>query len=121
MKLNSILSEAMLFKDFHEIKVDPDRDDTHDIKDKLLPVIVKMAYTNLYHDRTKHEGKYGAASDDEDAYNFEFTEDALGEETEGILDNLAEKLKEISSSDINAAIVASAKDFPVPLDKKKKK
>ena len=121
MKLNSILSEAMLFKDFHEIKVDPDRDDSHDIKDKLLPVIVKMAYTNLYHDRTKHEGKYGAASDDEDAYNFDFTEDALSDMTEELLDDLAEKLKNISSSDIKSTIMASIKDFPAPLDKKKQK
>ncbi len=119
MKLTSLL-EAMLFKDFHDIKVDPDRDDLHDIKDKLLPVLVKMAYTNLYHDRTKHEGKYGPASDDEDAYNFEFTEDNLGEKTEDLLNALAEKLKELSSSEINHVIAASAKDFPVPLDKKKK-
>lgn len=120
MKLNSILSEALLFKDFHEIKVDPDRDDVFDIKDKLLPVIVKMAYTNLFHARKKHEQKYGEASDDEDAYNFEFTEDALNEETEEVLNILAEKLKEISSSDIKSVISASLKDFPMPLEKKKK-
>ena len=121
MKLNSLLTEStMLFKDFHEIKVDPDRDDVRDITDKLLPLAVKMAYTQLYHDRKKHEQKYGEASDDEDAYNFEFTADALGELTEELLGHLADRLKEVSSSDVNAAIAAE-KSFAIPLETKKKK
>lgn len=120
MKLNSLLTEStMLFKDFHEIKVDPDRDDVRDITDKLLPLAVKMAYTQLYHDRKKHEQKYGEASDDdEDAYNFEFTADALSDLTEELLGHLADRIKEVSSSDINAAI--AAEKFVIPLEDKKK-
>lgn len=119
MKLSNLL-ETMLFKDFHEIKVDPDRDDLHDIENKLLPVLVKMAYTNLYHDRKKHEGKYGPPSDDEDSYNFEFTEDALSEMTTEMLDQLADRLKEVTTGDIKSTITASLKDFPEPLAKGKK-
>jgi hypothetical protein len=118
MKLNSLLSEAMLFKDFHEIKVDPDRDDSRDIADKLLPLAVKMAYTQLYHDRETHERKYGPSSEDEDAYNFEFTADALSDLTEELLNHLAEKLKDISTEDIKTAI--SAEKFVIPLETKKK-
>lgn len=120
MKLTSLLFETMLFKDFHEIKIDPDRDDIHDIKNKLLPVLVKMAYKNLTLDREKHQKKYGPSSDEEDAFNFEFTQDALAEATDDLVSDLIEKLTEMSNSDVIDAITTSLKDFPVPLEKKKK-
>jgi hypothetical protein len=110
----------MLFKDFHEIKVDPDRDDIYDIKNKLLPLLVKMAYKNLTLDKEKHEKKYGPSTDEEEAFNFEFTEDALMEVTDDLVSDLIEKLTVMSNSDIKDAISASSKDFPTPLEKKKK-
>lgn len=116
MKISDFITEAMLFSDFHEIKVDPDRDDLHDIQDKLLPVIVKMAYKNLFSDKEKHERKHGPKSTDEDAYNFEFTESALAEEVEAMLNALGNKLKELNSSDIKSTIKAVSKDFKDPLE-----
>ena len=113
-----LLKEAMLFDDFHVIKLDPDRADTFDVFDQLKPLIVKMAYKNLHSDKEKHERKYGPKSDDEDAYNFEFTEEALAEEVESIMSDLAGKLNTISSKDVKSAIQAVSKEFKEPLEKK---
>lgn len=117
MKISDvILNEAMLFSDFHEIKVDPDRADTFDLMDRLMPLIVKMAYKNLFSDKEKHEKKYGTKSTDEDAYNFEFTEAALAEEVDAVLNDLGSKLKTVSDSNIKAVIKAVSKDFKDPLE-----
>jgi hypothetical protein len=117
MKIKHVLSEAILFDDFHEIKVDPDRIDTFDLFDHLKPLIVKMAYKNLHSDKESHERKHGPRSDDEDAYNFEFTESALADEVEAIMNDLAGKLKTVSSKDVKAAIQAVSKEFKEPLEK----
>lgn len=113
-----LLNEAMLFDDFYEIKLDPDRADTHDVMDRLTPLIVKMAYKNLHSDKEKHERKYGPKSDDEDAYNFDFSEDALADEVENVMNDLAGKLRNVSTKDIKAAIQAVSKEFKEPLEKK---
>ena len=118
MKLNSIL-ESMLFKDFDNIKIDPDRDDASDLTDKLLPVIIKMAYKNLHSDREKHEKKYGAASDEDDSYNFDFTASALSDEIDDLIGHFTDRLKSLSTADVKQAIDRSASHFPIPLDKKK--
>jgi hypothetical protein len=120
MKLTSLLSEAMLFKDFDDVKIDPDRDDTTDLANKLLPAIIKMAYKNLYSDREKHERKYGAASDEEDAYNFDFTSSALEDEVDDVISHFVDRLKGLNMTDLKDAIDKSASHFPVPLEKKKK-
>lgn len=117
MKIFALLTEAkMLFPDFHEIKLDPDRSDLHDITNQLMPLIVKMAYKDLWIDKEKHEQKYGPKSDDEDAYNFEFTHDALVEKVEAMLSNLAERLKDVRTADIKEEIKRSEKDFEDKLE-----
>lgn len=118
MKLTSLL-ESMLFKDFDNIKIDPDRDDATDLTDKLLPVIVKMAYKNLHSDREKHEKKYGASSEDEDAYNFDFSASALSDEVESLITHITDRLRALPTADIKSAIDKSSSHFPIPLDKKK--
>jgi hypothetical protein len=117
MKIATLLTEAkMLFPDFHEIKLDPDRSDLHDITNQLMPLIVKMAYKDLWIDKEKHEQKYGPKSDDEDAYNFEFTESALVDKVEDMLSALAERLKDIRMADIKEEIKRSEKDFQDKLE-----
>lgn len=106
----------MLFKDFHEIKVDPDRADAGDLKDKLLPLLVKMAYKNMVSDRDAHERKHGPKSKDEDAYNFEFTEDKLKELLEELVDHLCGSLKNLSKSEIETALKDAEKDMKFPLE-----
>lgn len=120
MKIVALLSESkMLFSDFDTIKIDADRDDLYDIKDKLLPILAKMAYKNLWHDKEAHEKKYGEKSDDEDAYNFDFSESALSDEIERVTELMAEKLKEVSSSDIKSLIKSIEKEFQEKLDEAK--
>ena len=119
MKIHSIL-ESMLFKDLDNVNIDPDRDDVGDLKDKLLPVIIKMAYKNLHSSKEAHEKKHGSASDDEDAYNFDFTEAALEEEVETVLGQLAGELKEFPSADLRDAIKRISVHFPERLQGKKK-
>lgn len=121
MKISSLLSESMLFSDFHEFKVDPDRADSYDLVDRLLPLIVKMAYKELYDDREKHEKKYGPKSDDEDSYNFEFTAEALGDKTDDLISTFTDKLKSVNSKEIQDTIKAVSKEFKEPLEEKAKK
>lgn len=112
MKISALLTEAkMLFPDFHNIKLDPDRSDLHDVTNQLLPLIVKMAYKDLWVDKEQHERKYGPKSDDEDAYNFEFTHDALIDKVEDLLSVLAERFKDIRLADIKDEIKRAEKDF----------
>ena len=117
MKISALLSEAILFPDYHEIKVDPDRDGPSDLADDILPAIVKIAYKYLTEDRDKHEQKYGQKSDEEDAYNFEFTEDHLAEIADDIAVELAGRLKTLTRREIKLVIDSVKKDFQVPLDK----
>ena len=117
MKLAALITEVMLFQDFYEFKIDPDRADTADLIDRLLPLIVKMAYTNLYHDREKHEKKYGPKSSDEDAYNFDFNEEKLVELVEELTDDLSGKLRTLKTADVKETIKAVEKEFKVPLEK----
>lgn len=117
MKISTLLSEAkMLFPDFHNIKLDPDRSDLHDITEQLMPLIVKMAYKDLWIAKEQHERKYGPKSDDEDAYNFEFTHDALADKVEDLLSALAERLKDVRSADIKDEIKRAEKDFEDKLE-----
>lgn len=115
MKLQSLLTEAsMNFDDFDIIKIDPDRDDVHDVADKIIPTIARLAYTNLMADKQKHEKKYGAKSDDEDAYNFQFDKSALEEEMEKIIELLSARLG--STSVISDGIKAASDSFKEKLD-----
>ena len=117
MKILTLLCESkMLFNEYHSIRIDPDRDDLYDVADKLLPAFVKMAYKNLVSDKERHEAKHGEKSSDEDAYNFEFTEDALLNEFETLTSLFAEKLKNLSSKEIKDLIKLSSKDFKEPLE-----
>lgn len=104
MKLHSLLNEAsMNFDDFDTIKVDPDRDDVYDLAEKIIPTIARLAYTNLMADKERHEKKYGPASDDEDAYNFQFDKSALVEEMEKVIDQLNTRLGSVISDGIKGA------------------
>lgn len=117
MKIATLLSEAkMLFPEFHNIKLDPDRSDLHDITNQLMPLLVKMAYKDLWLEKQKHEQKHGPKSNDEDAYNFEFTEEALADKVDDLLSALAERLKDTRVADIKEEIQRSAKDFEDKLE-----
>jgi len=115
MKIVTLLESNFLFSDFHYIKLDPDRSGLHDVVKQLMPLIIKMAYKDLWNDKQEHEQKYGPESNDEDAYNFEFTEDALVDKVEDLLLSLAELLSEVHSADIRAEIKRASSDFKYEL------
>lgn len=118
MKLNSIFEATELFKDSLDIQFDPDSDGLYDIKKKLLPLMVMLAYKSMYLEKQRHEQKHGPSSKDEDAYNFEFTATELLTETESLLSDLADGLKEIRSAEITSTIKSLQSKFAVPLEKK---
>ena len=118
MKISSLL-ESMLFSELHNVKIDPDRADVGDLMDKLLPLLVKIAYKNLHSEKEQHERKHGPKSDDEDAYNFDFSVDALVEKVDELSDQLADELKYLKTAEVKDTIKALSKDLKEPLKDKK--
>lgn len=118
MRINEIINSNNLFKSEDIIKIDPDRADLVDIKDEILPIIIKLAYKQLVSDKAKFEKKFGEYDEnDPDSLKFEFTIEELNDITETLLLNFKEKLVDISSSDIKKIIKNLSIDFKFPLEK----
>ena len=113
MKITQLLNEARLqhFDDVDVIKIDPDRDGPHEIVERLMPVLAKVAYTYLMGDKSKHERTHGPKSDEEDAYNFDFTKGALRDNLEELIGHVCNRMKDMSQRELDAVIEAAAKDF----------
>lgn len=112
------LTEAEhLFDDFEEIKVDPDRDDVYDLVNKIMPAIIKISYTFLYHDKVKHDRTY---HNEEEEDKFDFSVDALRQMTEEVIGHVKDRLDNITSAAITEDIGRLAKDFRYPLEEKAK-
>lgn len=111
------LTEEELFPHFDEIKIDPDRNDPYDLAHAIMPSIIRMAYTFLYHDKVKHDRTYSPS--DEDENQFDFSEQALVEEVDSVRTHLKDRLDNISDKDISEMISRMMKEFKHPLDKKK--
>lgn len=114
------------FKDFHlqrlaeskhvdEIRLDPERDDSFDVVDKLMPFLIKQAYYYLNDKRNKHERVHGDPSDDEDAYNFDFSEDALRDELDDVITHLKNRFADLSTIRMQEYIDHVKGSFSVPL------
>jgi len=83
------LTEAKdLFNDVDVIRLDPDRADATDVVSALMPTIVRIAYTNLIHERNKYERTHTDEEDDK----FEFTVEALDEKVEELVDHIRDRL-----------------------------
>lgn len=109
----------MFFKDYDELKLDPDRDDVYDLAHKLLPFIIKTSYADLAKAKEQHDRKYGHTADEEDAYLYtDFNEDGLVQEVESFITSLTRRFAELSHNDIKDAIKAEAAKFPIPLEVK---
>jgi len=106
-----IITEADIFPDVDVIKLDPDRADAHDIVQALMPTLVRMAYVYLSEDKVKYERTHN----DPDDTPFEFTEDALEEHLDLLIENITKRLDDQSSHDKKAAIDHIAKEFKAPL------
>ena len=123
MKLSSLLNEALehQFKEIDTITIDPDRDDVYDITNKIMPSLIRMAYTHLVADKVSHEKKFGASSDDEDSYNFSFTKSELVDRLETLINNLKDKLDdETHGTELKDSITKMESEFKTPLDKESK-
>lgn len=124
MKIQPLLAELLLsealehqFKEKDTIVIDPDRDDSHDIVNKLMPTLIRMAYTHLVIDQVSHEKRHGPKSDDEDAYNFEFTKSELRDRISTLIDHVREKLDDITDSELDEDISRMEHEFKTPLEK----
>lgn len=111
----SLIFEAKdLFTDVDVIKLDPDRADAYDVVSALMPTLVRMAYTNLVHERTRvTRGK------DEEDSDFEFTADALDEEVEKLVDHVVKRFEDQNSHDRLAVINRVKSEFKDKLEEKK--
>jgi hypothetical protein len=115
MKLQTILSENMdFFSEVDTIRLDPDRTDTYDVAQALMPVIVKLAYVKAMQDKAKHE-KANWDPDDEDYTEFQLTTDVMVEKVEEVLESLRDNLSEFRSNEIVSAIKAEKKHFKIPV------
>lgn len=118
MKFKDIIFEATdIFPREENIIIDPARDGPYDIARDLLPALVKVAYASLWFKRNRHENLHGPKSDEPDAYNFDFTHQALEDEIETLIDHVGQSLKDLKAAEIKAEIKKSEKDFKEPLQK----
>lgn len=113
MKFKQFMNEGLLFS----YKTNATVNDNKDVVENLLPVIIQLAYRDLSNAKTAHEKKYGARSTDEDAYNFNFTEDALIEEIDFVIEDLTERLRGLSLNALQRAIKQVSNEFAEPLQK----
>jgi len=118
MKLNNLLEATDYFKKADNIEIDPDRDGSYDLADKLLPTLLKIAYVNLHHDRDKHIKTHGEHDpDDEDSFKFDFDRERLKLEFHDLVRHLQGRLESFSDSDLDEAIVSLKDQFKTPLEK----
>lgn len=104
----SLVTEAKdYFPDVDVIKLDPDRADTYDIVQALMPTLVRTAYVHLSHDKDKYERTHT----EEDDEPFEFTNDALEERLDTLIDAIRNRLDDQSSHDKHAAIEKIKSEF----------
>jgi len=103
----SLVMEADVFPDVDVIKLDPDRADSHDVVNALMPTLIRMAYVYLVDDKVKYERTH---KDDEDT-PFEFTEDELDERLENLIENVVKRLEEVSMRDRKADIKKMSGEF----------
>lgn len=104
-------SSSDYFSDVDVIKFDPDKVDTHDIVNALMPTLVKMAYVQLSDDKKKYERTHT----DEDDEPFKFTKDELEERLDDIVGNLKDRLSDLSSRELIYHINKMEKEFREPL------
>lgn len=100
------------------ITLDPNGD-MYEAIESVMTYIVKSAYEEMVYDRKKHEQKYGPRSDDEDAYNFEFTEAALEDRIDSFVVAFKDCLTEKSNSfqQTRDYISSLSHTFAEPLEK----
>lgn len=111
------VAEAHLFKDIMTLKFDPDRADIVDVTSQLLPLLCKMAYVGLVHDKAKHEKLYADDDAEEgDGSKFDFSASALADEVDTMIGHLRERLGEIYSKDI-IEVIKSLDDIKLDSDK----
>jgi len=108
-----VIESAHVFDDAEVLKFDPDRTDTYDIAHGLMGILVKIAYVNFLHSKAKHDKMY----DDPEDSKFVFTTEELADEVDTVIDQLKEKLGDMSSKDILEAIQNVSPSFKTPLDK----
>lgn len=98
------------------ITLNPERDDSHDVIDKLMPFLLKQAYHYLLIDKNNHERKYGPHSTEEDSFNFDFTEDNLLDELDSVIHGLVTRLEGQTTSDRKEMLDRLKSSFPEPLN-----
>jgi len=102
------LTEAKdVFPDVDVIKLDPDRADSYDVASAIMPTLVRMAYTNLYHEKTKYDRSH---TDEEDT-PFDFTISALEDELDDLIKHVRNRLDDQSSHDKKAYIKRLESEF----------
>lgn len=113
-KQNEDILKEDLFKDVDVIKLDPDRIDAYDIVTSMMPTIIRTAYVNLTEDKKKYEKNF-----DEEDETFEFSEYALGDAVDDLIEHIRNKFKDISMHDRKIYIDRIKDEFKVPLTDKK--
>lgn len=104
----------MDYFDIDKLQFDPDRTDVYDITSKLLPLLIRMGYVQLMHDKSKHDS-FNWDPKDEGYEEFKFTTDELVDRVDNTVYHLRERLSDISTSDIIDAINLMKSEFKVPL------
>jgi hypothetical protein len=103
----SLVMEADVFPDIDVIKLDPDRADSHDVVNALMPTLIRMAYVYLTDDKIKYERTHR----DEEDTPFEFTEDELDDRLENLIENVIKRLEEVSTHDRKDYIKRLSSEF----------
>lgn len=94
------------------IKIDPDRADSYDIVSALLPTLVKIAYVDMSHDKVK----YDRTHNDEEDTPFDFSESELVDRLDNVINQIRNRLDDMSAQDKKAFINRVKSDFITKLD-----
>lgn len=106
------LFEALdFFKNLDVIKLDPDRIDSSDVANAILPTLIRMSYVNLLNKKVKYD-----RSKKDDDEEFEFDKLALENELDNVIESLIDKLQYPSKSSFNIHLEKIKFEFPVKLD-----
>jgi hypothetical protein len=101
-----------IFPDVDVIKLDPDRADSYDVVNAIMPTLIRMAYVYLVEDKEKYERTH---TDEEDT-PFEFTEDALEDHLENLIDQVGKRFEDISNHDRKSFINRMKSEFKEKLE-----
>lgn len=107
---SQVFESTNLFAKVDEIKIDPDKTDVHDVVRLLLPSLVKMAYTFLHQAKVKHER---TAGDDD---KFDFSPTALRDEVQQLIDNVKDRMGDLTYKEILEEIESLKSEFKHPLE-----